>query len=299
MHVEKAVRLSRVGRPGVAYLDFPGNLLQARVPSNTVPQQYVSDDVPVAYPDPKNIEQAVSLLMKAERPLVIVGKGSAYARAENEIRELISNTNLPFLATPMGKGVVPDNSPNSIAPARSLALLKADVVLLLGARLNWMLHFGRLPRYSPDVKVIQVDSYAEELNNSVKSAVAIQSDIKPAVIGIVNGLKKNNFRFDKSRSWWTDLNKKCEDNRKSVQATVGDTSPPLNYYTVFYHLQELLPENCLIVSEGANTMDIGRTMLPNNLPRHRLDAGTFGTMGVSYIEFTISYIWRNCTVMFY
>lgn len=281
LHVEKAVRLSRFGRPGVAYLDFPGNLLQARVPLDSVPSQYYkSDEVPLAFPDPQTIQQAVSLLMKAERPLVIVGKGAAYSKAENEIKQLISNTNLPFLATPMGKGVVPDNSPNCIAPARSLALQKADVVLLLGARLNWILHFGRPPRYAPDVKVIQVDVCAEELHNSVKSAVAIQSDIKPAVQQITEGLKRTSYVFNKNKEWWRALNKKCDDNKKSVKATSMDTSVPLNYYAVFHHLQELLPENCLIVSEGANTMDIGRSMLPNNLPRHRLDAGTFGTMGV-------------------
>lgn len=115
--------------------------------------------------------------------------------------------------------MVPDESANSIASARSLALQKADVILLLGARLNWMLHFGRSPRYNPNVKVIQIDLCAEELHNSVKAAVSIQSDLKPAVKSITENLYKKRFNFSKDRAWWKLLNKKCEENKASVKVS--------------------------------------------------------------------------------
>ncbi|CAG9857287.1 unnamed protein product [Phyllotreta striolata] len=280
LHVEKAVRLAKTGRPGAAYLDFPANILSGRVPEDKIPEQYGPTDVPLIYPDPKQIERAVTLLTQAKNPLVIVGKGAAYSKAENEVNELINSTNLPFLASPMGKGVVPDDSPNSIGSARSTALLQADVILLLGARLNWILHFGRPPRFSQNVKVIQIDVSAEELHNSVKAEVAIQSDIKTAVRPIIDGLKRRNFTFSGQNDWWKLLKKKCEDNQRTVSAMAADVSVPLNYYAVFKNLHNSLPKDCIIVSEGANTMDIGRTMLLNSKPRHRLDAGTFGTMGV-------------------
>lgn len=127
-HVEKAVRCAKYGRPGCTYLDFTGNILQARVPLDSVPSQYPVPEVPVAYPDPQKIERAAEVLAGAKRPLVIVGKGAAYARAEQEVRRLVEGMNLPFLGTPMGKGVVSDSSDNCVAPARSLALQKADVV---------------------------------------------------------------------------------------------------------------------------------------------------------------------------
>ncbi|KAJ3647198.1 hypothetical protein Zmor_024728 [Zophobas morio] len=279
-HVEKAVRLTRYGRPGAAYLDFPGNMLQAQIPVDKIPPQYTSPELPIVYPEPRKIEEAVTLLSQARRPLVIVGKGAAYAHAEREVRDLVQSANLPVLATPMGKGVVDDNSPLSIQPARSLALQRADVVVLLGARLNWILHFGRPPRYSPDVKVIQIDVSAEELHNSVQSAVAIQADLKPAVAQLVDAVKRRGFVFNKQSDWWADLSKKIQDNKKKVEEMALDKSEPLNYYAVFHHLMEVLPPNPIIVSEGANTMDIGRSILMNALPRHRLDAGTFGTMGV-------------------
>ena len=156
LHVEKAVRYASYGRPGVAYLDFPANLLQSKVLESSVYKQYSHPLPPLIYPDHDLLKDAVSLIKGAKRPLIIIGKGAAYAKAESPIRHLIAETNIPFIASPMGKGVVPDNSKHCVQPARSLALQKADVVLLLGARLNWMLHFGREPRYAANVKVIQV-----------------------------------------------------------------------------------------------------------------------------------------------
>lgn len=156
MHVEKAVRYATYGRPGVSYLDFPGNLLLTSVPESSLTKQYEHPTPPLVYPDHEALADAVRLIQSAKRPLVIVGKGAAYARAEHPIRKLIEEANLPFIATPMGKGVVSDNAVQCVQSARTLALQRADVILLLGARLNWILHFGRAPRYAADVKVIQV-----------------------------------------------------------------------------------------------------------------------------------------------
>ncbi|KAG4068877.1 hypothetical protein HA402_005025 [Bradysia odoriphaga] len=279
LHVEKAVRLATYGRPGVSYLDFPGNLLLGSTTSK-IPEQYSHPSPPLIYPDHDAVSSAASLLKNAKRPMIIVGKGSAYARAENPIRRLIDEINLPFIATPMGKGVVPDSSSRSVQSARSLALQKADVVLLLGARLNWILHFGRPPRFAADVKFIQVDICAEEMHNSVRSTVAIQSDILPFVNHLLEQLNGQNYQFDNNSDWWTSLRQKCTTNQKTVQGYARDISTPLNYYAVFQHMQEIIPQDAIIVSEGANTMDIGRSMLLNQYPKHRLDAGTFGTMGV-------------------
>ncbi|KFB47839.1 hypothetical protein ZHAS_00015885 [Anopheles sinensis] len=280
LHVEKAVRLACYGRPGAAYLDFPGNLLSARTTDDVIPSQYPHPKGPDVFPDPTLVEKAAQLLCTAKNPLVIVGKGAAYSRSELQVRQLIHQSNFPFLPTPMGKGVVPDTDPQCIAPARTLALQKADVILLLGARLNWILHFGRPPRFNPNVKIIQVDINAEEMHNSVLSSVAIQSNIAPFTEQLIDIIAKKRFQFDKSSEWWKELRAKCEINRTVVEKMALNTETPLNYYAVFHHLQQYIPKDAIIVSEGANTMDIGRTMLHNKLARHRLDAGTFGTMGV-------------------
>lgn len=280
LHVEKAVRYATYGRPGVSYLDFPGNLLQARIPTETVPPYYSHPAPELIYPDPALVQRAADLLMGAKNPLVIVGKGAAYARAEQQVRALIDRANLPFLATPMGKGVVSDLHANCVASARTVALQKADVVLLLGCRLNWMLHFGRPPRFSGSAKFIQVDICAEELHNSVQSAVAVCADIAPFVSQLTDAMAAKRQPQVTNDGWWTVLREKCTQNRSAVQSMADNEATPLNYYAVFKNLYAGIPTDSVIVSEGANTMDIGRSMLHNTLPRHRLDAGTFGTMGV-------------------
>lgn len=282
LHVEKAVRLASAGRPGVAYLDMPGTLLMAEADEDKVPLDfYNAEPVRLAHPDPALVSQAADLLAKAERPLIIVGKGAAYSRAEDSIIKLVEKTKIPFLPTPMGKGVVPDESEYCVSTARTQALLKADVILLLGARLNWMLHFGQTPRFAPDVKVIQVDITPEEFHNSIKSEVAVHSDIKPFTEALQQKLAEKKFALQPtSNSWWQALQQKQKANTEFVKSQSSNTSVPLNYFAVFKTVQANIPKDSIIVSEGANTMDIGRGMLLNNKPRHRLDAGTFGTMGV-------------------
>ncbi|XP_076460393.1 2-hydroxyacyl-CoA lyase 1-like [Babylonia areolata] len=280
--VEKAVRQSIYGRPGASYIDLPGDMIVAKVPEKSVRSQQSCPSPPPVLSSPSSISKAVDLLVSAQKPLIIVGKGAAYAQAEWVVRDLVDSTGLPFLPTPMGKGVVPDSHPLCVAPARSRVLQEADVVLLLGARLNWMLHFGAPPRFNPNVKVIQVDICLEEIGNNVAPSVALPGDIPVVVQQILDELRKQpgQFRFPASSPWWTTLRAKISANQKSVENMAKDNGLPLNYYAAFAEVQKALPKDCLIVNEGSNTMDIGRTMLPNNLPRHRLDAGTFGTMGV-------------------
>lgn len=277
-HVAKAVKSTTYGRPGAAYLDFPGNLLNEKTSESSVQSFPRNPAPPVSLACPEKVSEAVALLAGAKRPLIVVGKGAAYARAEDQVGALIEKTGLPFLPTPMGKGVVADDHPQCVAAARSRALLEADVILLLGARLNWMLHFGRPPRFAPGVKFIHVDLCPEEFHNSVTASVALLGDLKPVCVQLLKGFSGQLISPDSP--WWARLEEKAQANMQINRAMAEDISVPLNYYAVFSHLQQLLPSDCIIVSEGANTMDIGRTFLLNRLPRHRLDAGTFGTMGV-------------------
>ncbi len=195
------------------------------------------------------------------------------------MRQLISSTGLPFLPTPMGKGVVSDLDARSVAPARSLVLREADVILLLGARLNWMLHFGLPPRFAEDVRIIQVDICPEELGNSRRPDVALFGDVSLTVEELLRGLGGHRVN-PRTHPWWLKLSENIRANRLSTEELSSDESIPLNYYAVFKHVRELMPPEAFVVSEGANTMDIGRGFLDNGMPRKRLDAGSFGTMGV-------------------
>ncbi|XP_066484198.1 2-hydroxyacyl-CoA lyase 1 isoform X1 [Tiliqua scincoides] len=278
--VEKAVRNSIYGRPGACYIDIPGDFVNMQVNKSSVKYVDCCPAPPVSMAEELAVSKAASFIAHSKKPLLIIGKGAAYSRAENSIRKLVDQCGLPFLSTPMGKGVVPDNHPYCVAAARSRALQHADVIILLGARLNWILHFGLPPRFQPDVKIIQVDICAEELGNNVRPVAALLGDIKAVTEQLLDHLGKKLWKYPSNTEWWKELQAKIKSNEETSKALSLQKHLPMNYYMVFHHVREVLPKDCVLVSEGANTMDIGRTMLPNYHPRHRLDAGTFGTMGV-------------------
>ncbi|NWI09761.1 HACL1 lyase, partial [Crypturellus soui] len=284
--IEKAVRTSIYGRPGSCYIDIPGDFVNLQVDKSSVKYVKCCLPPPLSMAEQSTVSEAVSIVAQAEQPLLIIGKGAAYSRAENNIRKLVDLCGLPFLPTPMGKGVVPDNHPNCVAAARSTALQHADVIILLGARLNWILHFGLPPRFRQDVKVVQasrkttIDICAEELGNNVRPAASLLGDINTVTKQLLEEFSKRRWKYPSSSQWWKKLREKIMSNEEKSKGLELQKSLPMNYYTVFRHIRELIPRDCILVSEGANTMDIGRTALPNYQPRQRLDAGTFGTMGV-------------------
>ncbi len=279
-YVEQAVRTSLYGRPGPVHLDFPEDVIIGRADDGELQWPRPVADAPRAQADPDAVSAALRLLQGAARPLVIVGKGMAWARAEVEVRDFIERTQLPFLSTPMAKGVVADDHPLSVGGARSHALQHADVVLLLGARLNWILHFGRPPRFAPDVRIAQVDVAAEQISHNVAADVAMVGDGRAVMAQLVGEVDASGWSYPPSTEWRDAIAAKIRANAEMVAAMADDDSEPMNYYRALRDVREALPRDAIVVSEGANTMDIGRTQLPNYEARSRLDAGTYGTMGV-------------------
>jgi 2-hydroxyacyl-CoA lyase 1 len=278
--IEQAVRTSISGRPGAVYLDLPGDIISGNVEEDEVRWAPRCPDAPRTQAPEENVKAALAALKSAERPLVIVGKGAAYSRAEDEVRRFVEATGLPYLASPMGKGVLPDDHSQSVAAARSFALQNADVVFLMGARLNWIMHFGLPPRFNEKVRIIQMDISSEEIGTNVPTEVALVGDAK-AITGQLNAeLERHPWQYPSETTWWTGLQKKVAENAASVAPMYVDDSVPMGYYRVLREIRDVIPRDAVISNEGASTMDIGRTVFPNYLPRHRLDAGSFGTMGV-------------------
>ncbi|CAD6192219.1 unnamed protein product [Caenorhabditis auriculariae] len=279
-HIEKAVRESLYGRPGAVYVDIPGNLVLTSTEDEIVQPPKVSLPAPVSVPPSGVIGKAIEVIQEAKKPLVIVGKGAAWSeRGATLVQHFLTRSKLPWLATPGGKGVCSDLNKRSVAPARSLALREADTIVLIGARLNWILHFGLAPRFQKNVKIVQLDLCPEEFHQNVETTVPLLGDIGETLSQMVHQL--GDWNYDESSAWFKQLQENSEKNRQVVEKLANDHSTPLNYYAAYHPIREFLSKHdVLVVNEGANTMDIGRTMMPSVLPKRRLDAGTFGTMGV-------------------
>lgn len=278
--IEAAIRTAMYGRPGPAYLDLPADVILGTVDEEKVKYPPPVPPAPRPMADPQAVQGALAALKSAERPLVIVGKGAAWSHAESEVQRFVDATQLPYLASPMGKGVIPDDHPLSVAAGRTYALQNADLVFLVGARLNWIMHFGLPPRFNENVRVVQLDIEPEEIGRNVPAEVALIGDIR-AVMGQLNeALEAEPWQFGKENEWRYGLRDTIEKNRASTEPMYQDNSMPMGYYRMLKELKEAMPRDAYVVSEGASTMDIGRQVLDNYLPRHRLDAGSWGTMGV-------------------
>jgi len=285
-HIETAYRTSYFGKPGPTFVDLPGDLLEGSLSTSVFSRLVTLPPPPIPAAHPEAIHRIATLIQTSTSPLVIIGKGAAYAHAESAIRSLINSTHLPFLPTPMGKGVVADSHPCNTSSARSTALLRADVVLVLGARLNWILHYGESPKWNPSARIIQVDISAEELGrNGGDPSLGVVGDVNLVVNQLIQELGP--WQYDQNTDFVRQLGQAKQKNEAKALLAALDSKIPMTYHHAFDVIKRTLhslspPEGgqLVYVSEGSNTMDISRSIFPLEQPRLRLDAGTYATMGL-------------------
>ncbi|MDE7040405.1 MAG: oxalyl-CoA decarboxylase [Limosilactobacillus sp.] len=280
--VARAIRTAVSGRPGGVYLDLPADTISQEAPTADTGIYKLVDPAPKQEPSDEAVSRAVDIIKNAQKPLIILGKGAAYARTEDQVQKLVNETGIPFLPMSMAKGVVPDDNKYSAASARSLSLKNADVVILIGARLNWMLSYGDAPQFSPDAKFIQLDIDATQFDSSQKISAPLQGDLQSILAKLVPALIKSGYHA--SQEWLDEISQDTAKNdaKFAERIAAGKTNPKFGYYGAIEPIAEYFNEHpdTYIVSEGANTLDIGRNMVGMKLPRHRLDTGTWGVMGV-------------------
>jgi oxalyl-CoA decarboxylase len=280
--VARAIRTAVSGRPGGVYLDIPaavlGEVIDAAVGGASL--RRVVDPAPRQLPAPEAVDRAVSLLAKAQRPLVVLGKGAAYAQADKQIRAFIQATGLPFLPMSMAKGLLSDNDPQSVAAARSLALRRADVVLLVGARLNWLLGHGEAPQWNPDAKFIQIDIEPTELDSNQPIAAPLVGDIGSVMAALIDRTAPG--QITAPAPWRHELAERSAQNAAKMSQRLEADPHPMQFYGALRAIRDVLREHphAYVVNEGANALDFARNVIDMQLPRHRLDSGTWGVMGI-------------------
>jgi 2-hydroxyacyl-CoA lyase 1 len=279
-YVEMATRHAIYGRPGATYLDMPDDIIRGKCDLDKVTEVERVAEPPRSVAPAENVEAALNLLEKAERPLVLLGKGMAWSHAEDEVRAFIERTQVPFVRSPMGKGVMPDDHPLSAGAARTLALQQADVIFLMGARFNWIFHFGLPPRYAKDVKIIQLDIAPEEIGHNKPTQVPLVGDGKAIVSQLNKALQNRQWFHAKDSPWRQAIAQKTAANAAQIKPQIDDESSPAGYYRALRDVAAWIPKNAILSAEGAGTMDIGLTQLPSTNARSVLNAGTYGTMGV-------------------
>jgi oxalyl-CoA decarboxylase len=280
--VARAIRAAVSGRPGGVYLDLPAKLFGQVMDAEKGRKSLVKviDPAPDQIPAPAAVKRALDVLKAAKRPLIILGKGAAYAQADDAIRALVEKSGIPFLPMSMAKGLLPDTHPQCAGAARSTVLQQSDVVMLIGARLNWLLSHGKGKAWGEaPKKFIQIDIEPREMDSNVEIAAPVVGDIGSCVSALLE-------RMDKWPSppadWIKTVTSKRDENVSKMAPRLMNNNSPMDYHGALGVLRTIIKErpDAILVNEGANTLDLARGIIDMYQPRKRLDVGTWGVMGI-------------------
>ncbi len=282
--VARAIRAAVSGRPGGVYLDLPAKLFGQVMDAEAGQKSLVKviDAAPAQIPAPAAIKRALDVLKSAKRPLIILGKGAAYAQADDDIRALVEKSGVPFLPMSMAKGLLSDTHPQCAGAARSTVLKESDVVMLIGARLNWLLSHGKGKNWGEphSKKFIQIDIEPKEMDSNVEIVAPVVGDIGSCVSSLLEGM---GAKWPAPPADWTDaISKKREENVTKMAPRLMNNNTPMDYHGALGVLRTIVKErpDAILVNEGANALDLTRGVIDMYQPRKRLDVGTWGVMGI-------------------
>ncbi len=286
--VARAIRSALSGRPGGVYLDLPAKLFGQTMGAAAGKASLIKvvDAAPRQIPAPDAVQRALALLKGAKRPLILLGKGAAYAQADADIRALVERSGIPYLPMSMAKGLLPDNHELSASAARSHVLAEADVVMLVGARLNWLLSHGKGKTWGASTgatatrQFIQIDIAPTEIDSNVAIAAPLIGDIGSCVAALLAGMGAN---WAKPPVEWTSgIAERKDKNLSKMAATLALNPSPMNFHSALAVIRDMVKArpDAIVVNEGANTLDFTRSIVDMYQPRKRLDVGTWGIMGI-------------------
>ncbi|TWI61181.1 oxalyl-CoA decarboxylase [Pseudoduganella lurida] len=281
--VARAIRAAVSGRPGGVYLDLPAALLAQTIEAGHAQRSLlkVVDPVPRQLPAPDAVQRALALLKGAKKPLILLGKGAAYAQADDDIRAFVERTGIPYLPMSMAKGLLPDTHAQSASAARSFVLAEADVVVLVGARLNWLLAHGKGKTWGKPKQFVQIDISPTEIDSNVPIAAPLIGDIGSCIAALLGGLDAAGITAPDAE-WTGAIAERKETNQAKMAALLDKNPAPMNFHSALRAIRDVLKDHpdINLVNEGANTLDYARSIIDQYQPRKRFDSGTWGIMGI-------------------
>jgi len=282
--VARAIRAAVSGRPGGVYLDLPAKLFAQVMDAETGQKSLVKvvDPAPRQLPAPDAVARALDVLKSAKRPLIILGKGAAYAQDDEIVKSFVEKSGVPYLPMSMAKGLLPDDHPQSAGAARSLVLKEADVVVMVGARLNWLLSHGKGKSWGEpgSKRFIQVDIEPREMDSNVEIAAPVVGDIGSCLSAMTQGMGDNWPAVP--ADWTATIQQRKDINLEKMGAKLKSNTVPMDFHSALGALRTIVKErpDAILVNEGANTLDFARSIIDIYKPRKRLDVGTWGIMGI-------------------
>ncbi|MFO1023999.1 MAG: thiamine pyrophosphate-binding protein [Acetobacteraceae bacterium] len=294
-HVDRLINLKRIpqqinfalqraisGKPGPVYLDCPGDMLYQKIDENLVDWSYAGRPIMDSRPmgDPRQVDALVSALAEAQKPLIVSGSGVIWSRAWTEMQEFVEQAGIPFYTTPQGRGVVPDDHPYSYMTMRSGAFRDADLIIVLGTRMNYIIGHASPPRFGPNAKIARIDIDPVEISNAARYVdIPIVGDCK-AVLGQLLQATKGRINPDKYAGWRKQLADGEAAKRSAPGANKLEEDGDIHPVRMLEAVRDFMDRDAILCVDGQETLNYGRQTMPTFAPGHRLNSGPFGTMGV-------------------
>jgi acetolactate synthase-1/2/3 large subunit len=278
--INKAFRVATSGQPGPVYVDLPGDVLYKSIDENEVLFPKRPHAVPRVSGDPDLVKKAISLLKAAQRPIVLTGTGILWSGAMEELKAFVELSGIPFYTTPQGRGVIAEDHPLSFLGARNQAWKEADVVLVVGTRLNFIVGFGLPPRFAENVKIVQVDISDEEIGRNRPVDVGIVGDAKTVLSQLLNEGREV-FHGRKQPPWIDTLRGYDKRAQEKSQALLNTDQTPIHPLRLCKEVRDFMDRDAIIVVDGHEILNFARQSIPTNAPGHRVNAGPNGCMGVA------------------
>lgn len=280
--VNFALQKSMAGKPGPAYLDFPGDILYQKIDESAVDWSFCGRPLLDARPlgDPRQITKLIDALAAARKPLLVSGSGVIWSRASGEMQALVEKIGIPFYTTPQGRGVVPDDHPYSYLAMRSTAFRDADLIVVLGTRMNYIIGHAAPPRFSATATIARIDIDAEEMATAARAVdIPIVGDCRMVLGQLIDGIG-HRITPETYKSWRESLAEGEAAKRASAGANRPAENGEIHPVRLLEEIRDFARRDAVLCVDGQEILNFGRQTLPTFVPGHRLNSGPFGTMGV-------------------
>ena len=279
--IDRAFRQAIAGKPGPVYLDLPSDVINNEIDEAEVIWPDLSRTLVRHRPmgDPDQIAQAIKLMEQSKKPVVLSGSGVFWSDAVKELNEWVIKSGMPIYTTPQGRGVLPEDHPRAFLNARSAALKEADLLLVVGTRLNYVFGHLKPPRISKSAKVIRIDVDPSEISASSRVDLGILGDAKTVLMQLINA-GKSVFDEDKYASWRDQLAAIDASKQKDAEQAMSTNNLPIHPLRLCKEIRDFMDRDAILVVDGQEILNYGRQSIPTLRARHRINSGTFGTMGV-------------------
>lgn len=277
-YVARAFRMARSGKPGPVYLDLPGDVLYADVEEEDVFRPEPQKELLRSTGDVASVAKLIRLIKEAKRPILITGSGILWSEASDALRQFVDRSGIPFYTTPQGRGVVPEDHPFFFAQARSQAFKEADLVIVIGTRLNYVVSYAEPPRFSAEAKIVRIDIDPAEIESSLRLTLGIIGDARTVINQLLDSL--DDITPDKYDAWRERLAATEKAKLPKHEAALANDQVPIHPLRLCKEVRDFIDRDTILCVDGQEILNYGRQSIPSFVPGHRLNSGPFGTMGV-------------------